>query len=353
MASTNKRHVAAVCNDGHIRLVEQETPPLKPGAVLVKVHNSLVSPGTEIKGWRGLSEKRKNPDPEQQSKPFGYSNSGRVVEVGPGVQELKPGNRIACIGGGYAMHTDYAVVPHHLCVKLPDKVTFEQGAYAMLAATALHALRRGIPEFGENAAIVGLGIVGQLAAQLFQMAGNYVIGWDTIGFRLETARRWGIHATAHVGKEDPEEVSKEFSRGYGLDGAVLAFGGDGNSAVESLEKCMKVSPDGHPMGRIVVVGGTNFDYTATLTNIDVRRASRTGCGYHDEAWEYGPAYPPVFMRWTTQTNLQLCMRLIEEGKLNVDVLTTHRIPLMNVDEGISAIIDDPDALLGVLFTMGV
>ncbi len=352
MASTEKRHVAAVCHDGHIRLLEQETPQLKPGAVLLKVENSLVSPGTELGGWRSLSEKSKNPDPEPKSRPFGYSNAGTVLEVGSGVQELEPGARIACVGAGYAMHTDYAVVPHHLCVRLPDKVTFEQGAYAMLAATALHALRRGIPEFGESTAIVGMGIVGQLAAQLFQLAGNFVIGWDTIGFRLQVARRWGIHATAHVGRQDEVAVSREFTRGYGLDGAVLAFGGDGTSTVESLEKSMKVSPDGHPMGRIVVVGGAHFDYRSSLTNMDVRRASRTGCGYHDEDWEYGPAYPPVFMRWTTQTNLQLCMRLIEEGKLNVDVLTTHKICLMNVDEEISAIIDDPDTILGVLFTMG-
>ena len=99
MASAKLRHVAAVCHDGHIRLVEQETPQLKPGAVLVKVQNSLVSPGTEIKGWRALSAKRKNPDPETQSKPFGYSNAGTVLEVGPGVQEFEPGMRIACIGG--------------------------------------------------------------------------------------------------------------------------------------------------------------------------------------------------------------------------------------------------------------
>jgi len=43
------------------------------------------------------------------------------------------------------------------------------------------------------------------------------------------------------------------------------------------------------------------------------------------------------------------MRLIAEGRLNVDALTTHRIPLERVDEGISAIIDDPDSILGVAF----
>ena len=105
------------------------------------------------------------------------------------------------------------------------------------------------------------------------------------------------------------------------------------------------------MGRIVVVGGTRFDYTSSLTNIDIRRASRTGPGYHDEDWETGPAYPRVFMRWTTRTNLELCMRLIAERRLDVDVLTTHTIPVADVEEGIEAAIGRPDEMLGVVFTM--
>ena len=106
------------------------------------------------------------------------------------------------------------------------------------------------------------------------------------------------------------------------------------------------SPDGHQMGQITVVGGASVDLPATLRNVDMRRASRTGPGYHDEAWERGGDYPPVFMRWTTQANLELCMRLIAEGKLDVDCLTTHRIPLERAEEEIAAIIDDPDEILG-------
>ena len=55
------------------------------------------------------------------------------------------------------------------------------------------------------------------------------------------------------------------------------------------------------------------------------------------------------MRWTTRTNLELCMRLIAEGKLNVDHLTTHTIALDQVDEQITRIIDRPDDILGVVF----
>ena len=351
MASPKKRKVAAVCGDGHIRLVEQDVPELKKGSVLVEVHTSLVSPGTEVKSWRGLAERRKNPDKSMEPKPFGYSNSGIVLEVGEGVEEFRTGDRVACVGNRYAMHTDFAVVPHNLCIKLPQQLTFAQGSYAMLAATGLHAMRRSTPEFGWNVAVVGLGIVGQLTAQLFQLSGCYVIGWETINQRSKIAEAWGIDAVTSADGEQEIASSAKFAGGYGLDAAVIAFGGDATGALKSLERSVKRSPDGHPMGVIVFVGGAGFDFTGSLTNIDYRRASRTGPGYHDATWELGPAYPSVFMRWTTQTNLQLCLRLISEGKLKVEPLTTHTIPLERVDEETADALDNPDSMLGVVFTM--
>ncbi len=348
------RKVAGITNDGHFRLIEQDTPALENGAVHVEVHASLVSPGSNLGGgWRSFSERRLNPTDNEQPRPTGYSNAGIVIDVGEGVCDIAIGDRVACIGIGYALIADYAVIPQHLCVHLPENVTFEEGSYALLSATALHALRRGAPGFGEFVAVVGLGIVGQLTARMFQLAGNYVIGWDMVPFRTEVAQKWGIDDTVISTEADVTEATIRFTDGRGLDGGVLAFGGDGNSAIQSLGRCMKRAPDGHPMGTIVVVGNPTFEYRsheAGMTNIDIRRASRTGAGYHDEVWERGMDYPEVFMRWTTQTNLALCMRLIAEGKIDVNALTTHRIPLDRIDEETAAILDDPDSILGVIFT---
>jgi len=166
---------------------------------------------------------------------------------------------------------------------------------------------------------------------------------------MAAARKRRIAAVT-VGAEDEVEATKSFTGGMGLDEAVIAFGGDANLVMENIEKSMKLSPDGHPMGVVVMVGRPRFEYTSGTTNIDYRRSARTGPGYHDAAWEYGPDYPPVFVRWTTQTNLKLCMRLISEGRLDVDCLTTHTIPLNDVEEGVDAALQDPDGMLGVVFT---
>ena len=349
-----KRKIAALFGDGHIRLVERDVPDLEPGTIMVEVKASLVSPGTELGGWRNLKERTKNPEPNAEPETFGYSNSGTVYEVGPRVTRFKKGDRVACVGGGHAYHTDWAVVPHNLCVKLPEAVSFENGSYGMLSATSLHALRRANLGFGESYGVAGLGLLGQLASQLHILAGNYVIGWDSIPFRTEIAKKWGINETATVGLENPVEKSIAFTEGSGLDGGLIAFGGNASSAVQNLSRSMKKQPDGHPVGSIVVVGGANFAFkdheAGGLSNIDIKRAARTGPGYHDQDWEYGPAYPPVVMRWTTTTNLELCMRLIAEKKLDVDVLTTHKIKFNKIDEGISDALQNPDSMLGVVFT---
>lgn len=349
MGTPRKRNVAALCGDGRIRLIEQDVPEVTPGTVLVEVHASLVSPGTAFGGWRGLAARAAEPDTGAKPRPFGYANAGTVLEVGRNVDRFKRGDRVACMGARHALHTDYAVVPQNLTAALPDAVSYEQGAYAHLAATALHALRRDGPDFGGYCAVVGLGLLGQLTAQFYQLAGCWVIGWDMLPLRLDLARRRGIHAAVQVANTDEVEATRSFTRGFGLDSAVLAFGGDANTVVKRVMACMKLSPDGHRMGRIVVLGAARFEYPAGTTNVDILRSARTGPGYHDEAWQAGSEYPPVFVRWSTRANLDVCIRLMSDKRLHVDALTTHRVPLADVQSGIDAILSEPDSALGVIF----
>ncbi len=104
------------------------------------------------------------------------------------------------------------------------------------------------------------------------------------------------------------------------------------------------------MGRIVIVGGARIEhgFAAALGNVDVRSAARTGPGYHDEAYEHGAGYPPVFVEWPTQRNLSECLRAIAASRLQVAPLITHRFPLEQVGEAVDLLVETPERALGVI-----
>ncbi len=343
------RMAAVVTGDGTVMAKELAMPELKDNEVLVKVHASLVSPGTEMSG---VVSKRAAPDASKPDQLFGYANAGEVLEIKGKSNDLKKGMRVACMGGG-AIHGNYACVPVNLVVPIPDEVSYAQAGYACLAATALQAVRRTEPTLGEYGVVLGLGIVGNIASQLYRLCGSRVIGWEGVESRVEIAARCGLSNTAKVGADDLVELTKKFSAPYGVDFALFAFGANADTALASVKQCMKVSADGHEMGRLVLVGGCPVQLRggAYFGNLDIRISSRTGPGYHDAAYEHGQDYPAVFVPFTTQRNLREIVRLIAEKRLVVDPMTTHRMPLEDAGKAADLLINHPDKAVGIVFEM--
>ena len=257
------------------------------------------------------------------------------------------------MGGGYALHATYTCVPHNLCARIPDNVSDEEAASNHLVATALHAVQRGRIRIGENVVVAGLGIVGQFACQIAKAAGAYVMGVDRLPLRVGIAEKAGILRAINASETDPVPIANEFTNGYGMDCGIIAFGGDATSAFQQIRAMLKTAPDTHKFGRIVIVGGANIThgFAAGLGNVDVISAARTGPGYHDEDYEHGADYPPVFVPWPTQRNLELSLRLISEGKVQVRPVITDMIPIDQAPEGCEKLIQTPNEALGVVFTM--
>ena len=174
--SNKTRQVGAMNCEGHAVVLTQPLPSLAAGQVLVQVHASLISAGTELVQARRLrvEDTHEPSDPT----PFGYQAAGIVQAVSDDVTQHRPGDRVLCMGAGYALHSDYAVVPQNLCFTLPDDLPFDRAVYAVLGATAMHAIQRGGTALGEYLLVAGLGIVGQLAGQLGKLSGMQVMGWD-------------------------------------------------------------------------------------------------------------------------------------------------------------------------------
>jgi NADPH2:quinone reductase len=106
---SESRRVLAADGSGQISVIEEALPEPKNGQVLVEIAASMISPGTEL---GGISRRRESPG-DAPPKPFGYSNAGVVTRLGEGVTKLEIGQRVACMGGGYAQHASHGCVPEH------------------------------------------------------------------------------------------------------------------------------------------------------------------------------------------------------------------------------------------------
>lgn len=348
-----QRRVLARSRSGRLNVIEESVPQPQAGEILVEVEASLVSAGTELSGVRPPAPGEPAAAGDGESwRSFGYQNAGRVIAVGEGVTQFAPGERVACMGAGYAVHGTVACVPVNLAVHLPQNVSYEEGAFVALAATALNAVRRAEVVLGEFALVMGLGLVGQLTAQLCQLAGVHVMGSDRFEMRRQIALANGMEQA--VGPEDAlVDAARQFTRGYGMDAAFLCFGGDGTEAFRQIVSVMKRAPDTHVYGRVVIPGGATVTHAfgASLGNLDIRSAARTGPGYHDRAYEVGGDYPPVYVPWTTKRHLEELVLWISKGRLNVRSLITHRVSLEEAPQACYELVRSPQNALGLVIVM--
>jgi len=342
--------------DGHGRgvVAERETPALAPGYVLVRTHASMFSQGTTL---AAAFRHRREPQPDLEPRPLGYQCAGEIVALGEGVSGREAGQRVACMCGGPnrppgagAFHADYVLVAANLTSPIPNNISYAEATSAHLGATAMHAIRRAELQLSEDLLVVGLGVVGQFAVRFTVLSGARVVGWDLFAARREAAERGGAGLTIDPAAADPVPPTREFTLDRGLDCAVIAFGADSDEVFQQVVDSMKVSPDTHQMGRIVIVGGFSFrhQWAAALGNLDVRSAARTGPGFLDREWEEGVDYPPVFVQWSTERNLHECLRLMSEGRLDVGGFTSHVFAMSDAVEAIDTIVERTAETVGVV-----
>ena len=154
---------------------------------------------------------------------LGYSCAGRVIDVGIGVSEFRTDDRVACAGGGYAVHAETVSIPKNLVVKLPSRVDTESATFATLGAVALHSIRLADVKLGEVVAVIGLELVGQLTVQILKTAGCQVIGMDIQSQRADLAAQLGTDATATTADE-MRALCQHVSGGHGADAVLITAG---------------------------------------------------------------------------------------------------------------------------------
>jgi predicted dehydrogenase/threonine dehydrogenase-like Zn-dependent dehydrogenase len=259
-----------------------------------------------------------------ESHALGYSAAGVVVEVGAGVTEFRAGDRVACAGTGYAAHAELLSVPKNLCARLPDRVAFETGAFATLGAIALQGVRLAEPSLGESVVVIGLGLIGQLAAQLLRANGCRVFGVDLDESRVELAKSLGADDGCAAG-DDVKRAVLEWSRGRGADAVLLT------AATQSDEPIGLAGEISRLRGRVVAVGlvGMNVPRAAYFQReLTLRVSMSYGPGRYDPEYEErGHDYPLPYVRWTEGRNLEAFLDLAAAGALQTAPLVTHRFDI--------------------------
>lgn len=364
------RQILSNLKTGVIRLEEVPAPTIEAGHVLIATLRSLVSQGTERMlvefGRASLFQKaRAQPDRVKQvlgkmctegvrptleavfrrldePLPLGYCSAGVVVGVGEGVSGFAIGDRVAANGP----HAEVVSVPANLVAKVPDNVSDDAAAFTVVGAIGLQGIRLARPELGETFVVIGLGLIGQVTAQLLRAAGCRVAGLDFDGAKVETARRFGIEGFVS-NASDPVRWVEAMTGGLGADAVIIT------ASTASHEVIAQAARMSRKRGRIVLIGvvGLNLDradfYAKELT---FQVSCSYGPGRYDDAYEEkGLDYPVAFVRWTENRNFQAVLQAMSAGTLNVEPLVTRRVALAQFRD----IYDDLGAAgLASLFTYG-
>jgi len=255
--------------------------------------------------------------------PLGYSSAGIVKEVGINCHRFSPGDRVACIGAGYASHAEYVRVPENLCARIPNNVSFEEAAFGMLGIIALHEVRCAKLTFGEAVGVIGLGLLGLLTVQILKAYGLRVICSDIDENKIEIAKRLG--ADLAVRPDEFKKACEVFTDGYGVDGVILTVA---TSSDEPVNTGVDVCKFG---GRIVCVGVADIHPNRNELwhkEVEIVVSKAGGPGIFDPFYELkGIDYPIGYVRWTENRNLEEFLRLISEKKANVNKLITHKFKI--------------------------
>jgi len=344
---------------GEVIVEEIPAPMIRNSSVLVQVAYSCISTGTEISGVTSsgqslLQKAVKEPDKIRKAlnlaktqgiantiarvkgkfdfaNSVGYSCAGVVIDVGKDIKDMKIGDRVACAGAGYANHAEIVCVPKNLVAKVPLGLDLKEAASVTLGAIAMQGLRRAKVRLGENIAVIGLGLLGQILAQLLKLNGARVIGFDLSDEKINLAKDLGMNEGYNSSKNNVLEKVLDFTKKKGADATIITASAPENN--EIIQQAMEIT---RRKGRVVVIGNVGLGPKRSPfyeKEIDYLISTSYGPGRYDKDYEEkGIDYPFSYVRWTEKRNMEEYLRLLSEGKVNFKKLISKVFPLEKAPE---------------------
>lgn len=325
--------------------VEIDPSDLKPKEALVRAEYSIISAGTEGSFYSNLMAQT---PPIYRSKPViypartGYGHVGRVVAVGSEVKSVKPGDRVLSFSRQASL---VRVDTSRFAMPVPEEVDGRRAVFTRMAGVAITALRVSTASAGDTVAVVGLGLVGNLCAQLMQLAGCDVIAFDVAPQRLELARACGIKNVHNPHGEDPIEVTRRWvgakdDRG----GARIVI-----EAIGRSELCVQAVEMAGRHGEVVLLGSPRAPFVGDLTPMLARTHLLAIKIIGALEWTFPIPEETERARHTITENYRQILKWITEERLVVDPLRTHVLSPQQCQEAYYGLAHHKDDYLGVVF----
>ena len=359
---------------GEVKLREVPVPRCGDKHLLVRTRTSLVSIGTERStielGRKSLAGKAAaRPDLVRRAwekakkegllktyqeamgrldspTPLGYSCAGIVEECGIAATEFSPGDRVACIGQGFASHAEFVAIPVNLACRIPEGVPEEEAAFGMLGIIALHGIRCADLSFGSRVVVMGLGLLGLLTVQMLRAYGCEVMAFDPAEDKVELAKQFGVtNATSKV--PELQGLTEARTQTQGADAVIITAATKKRDPVDQAVQLSRFK------GKIVVVGVADIHPERNelwQKEVELVVSKAAGPGSLDPLYELeGIDLPIGDVRWTQKRNLEEFLRLLKNKKVDVKPLITHRFSIAEAEQAYSQLIaEELDKPIGVL-----
>lgn len=325
---------------GQIELSEaQLDEKLADHEVLVQTEFSVVSAGTEGAGFTGLVRDMPFGDAGQYPRTTGYGNLGRVLAVGSGELGCKQGDRVL----SFSRHASHVKADSRRMVLPMPEGPGHHLAFTRMAGVSIAALRSSSVQPGDTVLIIGAGLVGNFAAQLFGLAGADVAIADLSELRLERARQCGIERTCNPGVTDLASFVDEWTDEQGVRISVEAIGI--SEIVAQAVNCTGRH------GEVILLGSprapATFDVTAMLLRIHLQAIRMIG------ALEWRWPQHETEGRRDLDANYRQLARWIADGRLAVGPLLTHRAAPADCQQIYDGLTGRQEQYLGAVFDWGL
>ena len=228
--------------------VEVDLANLGPSELAIKTHYSLISPGTELACFRGTEGWAKLPFMP------GYAGCGEVIATGKDVKNFSKGDMVF----SYSKHASH-VKTRSMVARMPAGLDAKLAPFARMAAVSITSLRASNAELGDCVTVLGLGLVGNFAAQLFTLAGCEVIGIDPSDRRRDLAKTCGVKHVVNPAQEDARKRVAEITKGRMCETVVEASGAPavGEKAAQFAGK----------LGEVILLGSPRGEHPGDITSL--------------------------------------------------------------------------------------